>query len=259
MGAFARKFDLLGVLVVRNSLISTRAWVCPSRWVTLWALFLPLVAVWGCGGSKPTPANAEAAANAGSATGAVPADSRTPEQVVNAFLQGSQKGDTAGKIALLTPAARAEWQRAEQSGAGFSMGVDASPSLTFKVGDVELVGETKQEAHVASQLTDKDGEGRDVSENIVWFLLQEQEGWRISGMAMNVIDGELPLILDFENQAEMERKIQLLNQEIARRERDAAGQTEVRNASTSGGAKASQSNPAGDSQAAKTGGATRKR
>lgn len=186
----------------------------------------------GCGGSAAPQQQAAATTNTAAAK-AVPADPRTPEQVVSDFLASSQKGDTQTKVTLLTPAARAEWQRAEKAGSGFSMGVEASPTLTFQVKDVELVGETKQEAHVASQLTDKDGDGQPVSESIVWFLLQEEEGWRISGMAMNVIDGELPLILDFENQAEMERKIQMLNQEIARREQDAARQNEIQKTSNS--------------------------
>lgn len=184
----------------------------------LWGITLVTLATTGCsGGSAPEPAGGQVTPVSNQA--AATADPRSAKQVVETFLACSQSGNTTGKVALLTPAARAEWEKAEKSGSGFSMGVEASPTLVFKVGDEELVGETKQEAHVASVLTEKSPDGEEVSENIVWFVLQEPEGWRISGMAMNVIDGELPLILDFEDQAEMARKIQMLNTEIARREK----------------------------------------
>jgi len=90
-----------------------------------------------------------------------------------------------------------------------------SPTAQFKVGDVELVEQGG--AHVACEWSDVDAEGQRHNDNVIWVLRQEDEGWRIAGMATKVFEDQLPVILNFEDPADMIRKQELVEQEMQRR------------------------------------------
>jgi len=182
----------------------------------------------GCGGSgEATPAASGGATPAGQkAAGAgvaaaepdVEADPPTtvkgpgPNKVVHAFLEAVRTGNHAGANDLLTKKALEETQKSEMVVA--PMGSDTA---TFKVGEVELLAKDGDAAHVASTWTDVDETGRPRTDSIVWMLRLEAEGWRIAGMATVVFEGEPPLVLNFEDHKEMERKQRLTEAEIQKR------------------------------------------
>ena len=105
-----------------------------------------------------------------------------------------------------------------------------SESATFEVGEVELLSEgDEQGAHVASKWTDLGDDGQPHTDDIVWMLRKEPEGWRIAGMATTVFEGEPPLLLNFEDPQDMQRKQQLAEEEMQRRMRaelNGAGESE---------------------------------
>jgi hypothetical protein len=144
---------------------------------------------------------------------ALPADSATPQAAVTTFLEAIRQGIDKDANRMLTPMARQKNQE---------RGVIATPpgsaTAKFTVGDAEYVTNEKDGAHVAASWTDIDIQGKPSTENFIWVLRKESEGWRIAGMAVKVFDDELPLILNFEDPDDVIRKQQLLAEEMARRE-----------------------------------------
>ena len=160
-----------------------------------------LIGAWGCGNSGSTASKLP-----------LPADSKSPDLAVKTFLEAVRKGDHAKATLMLTPTARIETAKHD-----LSVAPPGSATAKFTVGQVEYVTPEKDGAHVGSTWTDFDLEGKANSDNIVWVLRLEEEGWRIAGMAVKVFDGELPLILNFEDPDDMIRKQNLAAQELARR------------------------------------------
>lgn len=153
----------------------------------------------GCGSAEPPKPAAEAKGPV------VP-----PEKVVFAFLEAVRTGDDATATKMLSPLARQRTSEKE-----LEVAPPGSDTASFKVGEVEAVGDGG--AHVASTWTDLDDEGKPHSDQIVWMVRQEDEGWRIVGMATRLFPDQPPLFLNFEDPDDMIRKQQLAQQEIERR------------------------------------------
>jgi hypothetical protein len=163
----------------------------------LGSLFLAAIAMTGCGQTEPAGQTAAAQ------------DTSGPDKVVTDFLHSVSKGDKEAANKLLTPLARQKTAEMQMELPG------GSPTAQFKVGDVELVSDGG--AHVACDWSDIDGEGQRHTDKVIWVLRQEAEGWRIAGMATKVFEDELPVILNFEDPADMVRKQELVEQEMERR------------------------------------------
>lgn len=157
----------------------------------------------GCGKSDNAPAP-EAAAQA--------APVGTPDQAVRQFLEAVRTGNADATAAMLTDLARKKTAEMD-----LSVAPAPSPTATFEVGQVEYVTEAKDGAHVATKWTDLDGDGQSRSDEILWVLRLEPQGWRIAGMATKLFEDELPLILNFEEPEDMLRKKQLAEEEMHRR------------------------------------------
>ncbi len=132
-------------------------------------------------------------------------------RVVDEFLEAVRTGDDQRAAALLTPLAR-------QRTAEMQMVVapPGSDTAKFEVCEVRLVDFG---AEVATNWTDLDTDGRRHTDRILWRLRKEPDGWRIAGMASQVFPGEPEIVLNFEDPAEMLRKQQQAEEEIARRDR----------------------------------------
>jgi hypothetical protein len=78
-------------------------------------------------------------------------------------------------------------------------------------------------AKVAINWTDTDESGKPRTDQILWLAKRVDEGWRISGVAAPVFDGEPPVLLNFEDPAEMLRKQQAVREEMKRRAQQQAG------------------------------------
>ncbi len=169
-----------------------------GRQTLAWIAVLSLGLI-GCSESQPT---GEAGGAQASANQAAQPDSSSPAGAVHVFLESVRLGDDAKAGGMLT-------LLAQQKTAELDMVVapPGSDTASFKIGETALDG--KGSAHVASAWTDMNHEGQKRTDQITWILKEEKTGWRIAGMATRLAPGQAPVILNFENPAEMLEKQRL--------------------------------------------------
>jgi hypothetical protein len=128
----------------------------------------------------------------------VPA-SALPDQVVTVFLNALRSGDSPTTESLLTA-------RARQELAKHSLSVDVQPAenALYQVRPADILAD-QSGAHVKSIWTEKFDDGDETYE-IVWLLRRQADGWRVAGMAMQLIPGQEMQVLNFEDPADMLRK-----------------------------------------------------
>jgi hypothetical protein len=180
-------------------------------------LFLLTMALtaWGCGKTPEAGQTADGAKEAPAATAGQNAAQKpaiktdTPQATVQVFLDAVRAGNDEQASAMISSIARQK--TAALTG---SITPPASDTAKFSVGKVEYVGEDG--ARVASVWTDVDGDGQAHSDEAVWVLRKEAEGWRVAGVAAMIFPGEEPLLLNFEDPEDMKRKQQEVRDRIAR-------------------------------------------
>ncbi len=162
-----------------------------------------LIAAAGCGSKDSgTPT---------SSTGPATQSTAKPEEVVRTFLEAIRTGNDAAASLMLTELARTETQKHE-----LVVAPPGSDTARFEVGSVEYV--VKDElAHVDSTWTDVGDDGKPHTDEIIWALRLDAQGWRIAGMATKIFPNEPPLLLDFEKPEEMMQQQQMAEAEIQRR------------------------------------------
>ncbi|HXT60705.1 MAG TPA: hypothetical protein VN699_18840 [Pirellulales bacterium] len=192
-------------------------------WAVWAALFFGTVA--GCSSSAATDGAAGDSAAANDASHTDAAEGAGPAEAVAVFLEAVKNGEDDKANSMLTKLALEETAKMNMV-----VAPPGSESATFEVGEVELLSEgDEQGAHVASKWTDLGDDGQPHTDDIVWMLRKEPEGWRIAGMATTVFEGEPPLLLNFEDPQDMQRKQQLAEEEMQRRMRaelNGAGESE---------------------------------
>lgn len=178
-----------------------------------------------CSGCSEAP-------TAGEAGAAAPAQ-RT---VVN-FLEAIRRGDDAAARGLLSSAARTKTEEL-----GLSVAPPVEDTATYTVKACEVVGDAGDVVHVATTWTDTDADGFQTSDNVVWVVRLDPEGWRVVGMAMRVFDDLPPLLLNFEDPEDMIAKQAMVAEELERRATAGAQQSGARTAGKpgSGGSPARQ-------------------
>ena len=179
-------------------------------WIA-WSAILA-VGVLGCGGSEesargPGAGGGEAQSGGGGGAGG---QQKGPAAAVFDFLEAVRTGDDDKAALMLTKLAR-------QKTAELHMEVapEGSDTAQFKVGSVQLLPGDR--AQVASTWSDLDENSQRRTDEILWMLRRQLEGWRIAGVAATVFEGERPLQLNFENPEEMIRKQEWVKQEVQRR------------------------------------------
>lgn len=147
-----------------------------------------------------------------------------PKTAVESFLAALRDGDKTLTSKLLTQKARQETRK-------HNLAIDpvGATGAKFEVGETIYITSEKRGAHVESHWFDVDPQGKAVSYEIVWIMRRESGGWRVAGMATELFAGEPPLVLPFENPAEMFEAQKLAEREIQRR--GGAGTSEVMPAS----------------------------
>lgn len=153
------------------------------------------LAVSGCSTAAPT------------ATVATPA-----KQAVVTFLDAIKRGDDAAARKMLTATARTKTEEL-----GISVAPPVNDTATYAVGDCEVIGEGGDLVHVATTWTDADSEGFQSSDNVIWVVRLDPEGWRVVGMAMRVFADLPPLLLNFEDPEDMLAKQAMVAEELLRR------------------------------------------
>jgi hypothetical protein len=129
---------------------------------------------------------------------AVPATA-TPDQVVTVFLNSLRGGDSATTESLLTNTARQELAKHS-----LSVDVQSAPNATYQVQPAEILQDPTG-AHVKSVWTEKFDDGDETYE-IIWALRHQPEGWRLAGMAMELLPGQPMQFLNFEDPQDMLKK-----------------------------------------------------
>ena len=203
-----------------------------SPW-SIWTAIL-LGAIAGCGKTDDSAATAKTATESSdpsvsdqAATDA--ADQGGPAEAVAVFLEAVKNGEDEKANGMLTKLALEETAKMNMV-----VAPQGSETASFEVGEVELLSEGEEVgAQVASKWTDLGDDGLPHTDEIVWMLRKEPEGWRIAGMATTIFPDEPPLLLDFENPQDMQRKQQLAEEEMQRRMRAEIGGAETAGASAS--------------------------
>jgi hypothetical protein len=128
------------------------------------------------------------------------ANTAPPEQVVQTFLDAMKLGDIATKANLLTQKAREETAREN-----FEVNPQGAAGAQFEVRPAEYLPENPNGAHVTSVWTETYPD-QTLKYDVVWVLRRQAEGWRIAGMAIELVPGQPPAFLNFEDAADMAKK-----------------------------------------------------
>jgi hypothetical protein len=195
--------------------------MCKIRGIALGIALLLTVA--GCGKSNGTgqPSasrqGADASSAASNASTEANAKSDGPAAAVAEFLEAVRTGNEEAASQMLSSVAR-------QKAAALNRSVTppASDTAKFTIGKVDYIGQDG--ARVTCTWTDVDPDGQPKTDNAIWVVRRESNGWRVAGLAWEVFPGEDPLLLNFEEPEDMFRKQQWVRQEMRRRmEREQSG------------------------------------
>lgn len=154
----------------------------------------------GCSGSGGTATKTEAA-----------------RATVAAFLDAIKRGDDAAASGLLTEQARAKTREM-----GISVAPPGADSAVCAITGCEMVSESDDLAHVGTTLTETDADGFQTTQNVVWVVRLDPQGWRVVGMAVKVFDDMAPLLLNFEDPEDMLAKQEHVADELRKRAEAAA-------------------------------------
>lgn len=139
------------------------------------------------------------------------------------FLEAIKRGDDDAARGMLTQVARAKTQEM-----GLSIAPPVPATATYSIRDGETIDKAGEVVHVSTTWTDTDAEGFTTTDEVIWVTRLDPEGWRVVGMAMKVFDDAAPLLLDFEDPADMIAKQREVAIEIQRRAKPASGPAAVR-------------------------------
>jgi hypothetical protein len=160
-----------------------------------------------------------------SSTSAGSSGTEPAKAAVVKFLDAMKRGDEAAASGMLTSVARAKTEEM-----GISVAPPVPDTATYTVRECEMVSDTNDLAHVATTWADVDETGAPTSENIVWAVRLDPEGWRVVGMAMKMFEDMPPLLLNFEDPQDMLAKQEMVAEELTRRAAAASGQAAPRTA-----------------------------
>jgi hypothetical protein len=182
----------------------------PKRVYSLWATCL----LTGCGLAALALSGCSGSNTAVAAPGTDPA-----KATVTAFLEAIKRGDDPGAQAMLTKVARAKTQEL-----GISVAPPVTSTATYSIRECEVIPGTDDLVHVGTTWTDTDPDGFTTTENVVWAVRLDPEGWRVAGMATRIFDDMPPLLLNFEDPEDMIAKQEMVAIELQKRAKQAAAQ-----------------------------------
>ena len=156
-------------------------------------VFIPCA---GCGKTNSAGSGTAESPPDSTITATKSGDSSAIGQVVQKFLNAVRLGNTEVASKLLTPLALKRTNELD-----LNISPPGSSTAKFSVGELEMID--AQRAIVLSTWTDLDADGKPSTEQITWALKQSDGIWRISGMAAEVGGNQPPVVVDFENPAEL--------------------------------------------------------
>ena len=149
--------------------------------------------------------------------GGADAGTEPAKATVTTFLDAIKRGDEQSAKAMLTKLARAKTDEM-----GISVAPPVSSSATYSIKDCERIKDAEDLVHVATTWTDTDSDGFTSTENVIWAVRLEPEGWRVVGMATLVFEDMPPLLLNFEDPDDMIAKQDMVAAELQKRAQQAA-------------------------------------
>lgn len=154
---------------------------------------LSLALILGCGSGdsaqQSSHSGAAASANQASASGPSPTD------IVSQFLDEIRRGgDDSRAQSLLTKRAQSELARI-----GHTVQPIGSPDARFEVTRSEAAPGEPNAALVHSLWREPTESGDLQDYEVVWGVQKEADGWRISGLAVELSPNDPPQIIDFED------------------------------------------------------------
>lgn len=177
----------------------------------------------GCGGAPQGPpetadsgsagrnaAESTAAAFDSGAGNSTVAAASGPAEAVVQFYEALRRGSDVTLAALLTDRAREETAKS-----GLGIQSQASESLSYQISETDYVSERMDGAHVRTLWLEPNPEGQMTATEVIWVLRKQNNGWKISGMATPVVEGELPLLFNFEEPEDMLRKKEFVERQLA--------------------------------------------
>ncbi len=196
-----------------------------------WTLLLAIIplTLLGCGqtsgdadGEQAATANADS--DAGRSAEEKPQSHSKPKldgpaAAVYEFLEAVRSGDDATADQMLTTVARQKTQEMNMV-----VAPPGSDTARFQVGKAEILPDDR--AKVDCTWTDRDIDGTIRTDEIIWVLRKETEGWRIGGMVATVFPDTDPVMLNFEDPEGMIRKQEEIKKEMDRRMMAARAKTE---------------------------------
>ena len=171
----------------------------------------------------------EPVAAGGNAAPAASQKADGPDRAVFDFLEAVRTGNDDKAAKMLTPLARQKV--AEQHLVVAPQGTDTA---RFEVGAVQLL--PPDGARVTVKWSDLDESGKRRTDEVMWMLRRVDEGWRVAGVAAPVFEGEPPLLLNFEDPADMIEKQKMVREEVKRRAEQASSQATRQTAAAAGSA-----------------------
>ena len=180
-------------------------------------LCLTMMFLVGCGDGEPTPSGDDANPTDNPAPADAPAAedqaivvpehiSVDPIAVTKAFIAAARQGHKNATFALMTSKAREALEKETDF-----MRLPVSEKATLTVGEANQRND--ETVWVPTILTDFTPEGVCKEYEMVWGLRKQTEGWRIGGVAVEVVPGRPPMILDFENPEEQRQKTEMAIEE----------------------------------------------
>jgi hypothetical protein len=160
-----------------------------------------------------------AAATGCSTGGGGSADTGTEpaKATVTTFLDAIKRGDEQAAKSMLTKLARAKTDEM-----GITVAPPVSSTATYSIRECERIKDADDLVHVATTWTDTDEDGFKSTENVIWAVRLEPEGWRVVGMATLVFEDMPPLLLNFEDPEDMIAKQEMVAAELQKRAQKAA-------------------------------------
>jgi hypothetical protein len=201
-----------------------------GHWTVLAGL---MIGIAGCGQSGSNAPGT--VASGGNAVPTAGPKSDGPDRAVFEFLEAVRTGNDDKAAKMLTPLARQKV--AEQHLVVAPQGTDTA---RFEVGAVQLLA--PDGARVSVKWSDLDENGKRRTDEVLWMLRRVNEGWRVAGVAAPVFEGEPPLLLNFEDPADMIEKQKMVREEVKRRAEQASAPSTTRTAAA-GAAATGQAEP----------------
>ena len=195
----------------------------------VWAAMV-LSCAWlaGCGGGaapegeKKASADGQASAGSAGETTVEITPESTPDEVVTGLIEAMRSGDKEAKEALLTQKAREETAKHNMPVAD-----NAMPNAEYQVAKPKYLQRNPNGAHVSCVLSETLQDGSTEEYEIVWVLRKEPEiGWRIAGMAVELLPDTEPQFLNFEDPLDMQKKMEAAATVLAQQEQEAMAANE---------------------------------